>query len=132
MMVFTSDRSSDDYFTRMHCCPSWWSFLHLEGRDQPCYFLAKPRWQFSYLLLHHTYSFLVATWSLRSHNWKCTEDQSYFKRVVGTKHVFKLLMGLNKSFDEDCGRILGTKPILGLCEVCFKVCREESHRHLML
>ncbi|KAL8118242.1 hypothetical protein AgCh_015962, partial [Apium graveolens] len=43
------------------------------------------------------------------HEWKCAEDRAYFKKIVETKRVFKFLMGLDKSLDEDLssGRMIG-------------------------
>lgn len=67
-----------------------------------------------------------------SHEWKCPDDSTYFKKIVETKRIFKFLMGLDKSLDEVRGRILGAKPLPSLREVFFEVRREESRKRVMM
>lgn len=66
------------------------------------------------------------------HNWKCSEDQIYFKKYKETKRVFKFLMGLDQSLDEVRGRILGKKSLPSLREAFSEVRIEESHMWVML
>lgn len=66
------------------------------------------------------------------HEWKCPDGNVYFKKVVKTKRIFKILMGLDKSLDELRCQILGTKPLSSLREVFSKVHQEENQKRVMM
>ena len=66
------------------------------------------------------------------YEWKSVEDCNHYKRMVDANCIFKFLAGLNAEFDEVRGRIIGRSPLPTINEVFAEVCREESHRHIML
>ncbi|KAG6506979.1 hypothetical protein ZIOFF_032313 [Zingiber officinale] len=66
------------------------------------------------------------------HEWKCTEDATYFKKIIETKRVFKFLRGLDKSLDDVRDRILSMKPHPNLREVFSEVRHEESRTRIVM
>ncbi|KAF7809362.1 Retrovirus-related Pol polyprotein from transposon TNT 1-94 [Senna tora] len=43
--------------------------------------------------------------------WSCLTDAQYFKKLVEEKRLYKFLLGLNETFEDVCGRILGRSPL---------------------
>ena len=66
------------------------------------------------------------------HHWKCTEDESQYKKIVEKKRVFQFLLGLNKDLDDVRGRVLSTRPLPTIREAFSEVRREESRKRVMM
>ena len=47
-------------------------------------------------------------------------------------HIYKFLVSLNVEFDEVRGRILGKNNLPTISDVFSEVCREESHKNVMI
>lgn len=64
--------------------------------------------------------------------WKCTDDDKIYKKLVKKDKIFQFLLGLSKNLDEVSGRILGTKFFPSIREAFAEVRREESRRKILL
>ncbi|KAF7835547.1 Retrovirus-related Pol polyprotein from transposon RE1 [Senna tora] len=71
----------------------------------------------------------VATSSFH-YNWSCSTDAQYFKKLVEEKRLYKFLSGLNETFEDIYGRILGISSLPSLKEAFSKVRREESRKKI--
>ena len=67
-----------------------------------------------------------------SHQWKCLEDNTLYRKIVEQKREFKFLMGLNEDLDDVRGRVIETKPLISLREVFSEVPREKSRKKVMM
>lgn len=67
-----------------------------------------------------------------NHKWSCSNDALYYKKIVEQKRLYKFLIGLNKSLDDEQGRILSRSPLPSLLEAFAEVRREESRKKLMM
>jgi len=66
------------------------------------------------------------------YEWKSTEDQKHYKKIVENGRIYKFLAGLNVEFDEVRGRIIGKANLPNINEVFSEVRREESRQHVMM
>ena len=64
--------------------------------------------------------------------WDCTSDNIKYQKTVEKERIFPFLAGLNKNLDEVWGRILSTKQLPSLREVCSEVRQEESWKKVMM
>ncbi|XP_028774894.1 uncharacterized protein LOC114731805 isoform X2 [Neltuma alba] len=80
------------------------------------------------------YSSLMRIWQqldlFEVHSWKCLDDTQYYKKLVETERTYEFLLGLNDTFEEVRGRIMGLKPIPSLFEAFNMVKCEESRKQL--
>lgn len=67
-----------------------------------------------------------------NYEWKSPEDFNHYKKIVDNDCIYKFLVGLNITFDEVKGRILGKKPLSSISEAFSEVRREESRRNVMV
>ncbi|KAF7822001.1 Retrovirus-related Pol polyprotein from transposon RE1 [Senna tora] len=70
--------------------------------------------------VHQYHNSLIRCWQkldlLESYNWSCSIDAQYFKKLVEEKRLYKFLSGLNETFEDVCGRILGRSSLPSLKE----------------
>ncbi|XP_074352301.1 uncharacterized protein LOC141691461 [Apium graveolens] len=64
--------------------------------------------------------------------WKCSDDASYYQKMLDRERLFDFLHGLNRELDEVCGRLLGKNPLPSVREAFAEVRREESRKRVML
>lgn len=67
-----------------------------------------------------------------NYEWKSSEDFNHYKKIVDNDCIYKFLVGLNITFDEVKGRILGKKPLSSISKAFSEVRREESRRNVMI
>ncbi|KAF7826940.1 Retrovirus-related Pol polyprotein from transposon RE1 [Senna tora] len=70
--------------------------------------------------VHQYHNSLIRCWQkldlLESYNWSCSKDAQYFKKLVEEKRLYKFLLGLNETFEDVRGRILGRSSLPSLKE----------------
>ena len=67
-----------------------------------------------------------------TYEWKSTDDQKHYRKIVEDGRIYKFLVGLNVEFDEVRGRILGKSNLPNINDVFSEVRREESCRNVMI
>ncbi|KAF7812603.1 uncharacterized protein G2W53_033579 [Senna tora] len=84
--------------------------------------------------VHQYHNSLIRCWQkldlLESYNWSCLTNAQYFKKLVEEKRLYKFLLGLNETFEDVRGRILGRNPLPSPKEAFSKVQREESRKKI--
>ncbi|KAF7825205.1 Retrovirus-related Pol polyprotein from transposon TNT 1-94 [Senna tora] len=68
--------------------------------------------------------------SYKSYNWSCSTDAQYFKKLVEENRLYKFLLGLNETFEDVHGRILGRSSLPSLKETFSEVRPEESRKKI--
>ncbi|KAF7810379.1 Retrovirus-related Pol polyprotein from transposon RE1 [Senna tora] len=78
--------------------------------------------------VHQYHNSLIRYWQkldlLESYNWSCSTDAQYFKKLVEEKRLYKFLLGLNETFEDVCGRILGRSSLPSLKEAFSELQRQ--------
>ncbi|KAF7807469.1 Retrovirus-related Pol polyprotein from transposon RE1 [Senna tora] len=84
--------------------------------------------------VHEYHNSLIRCWQkldlLKSYNWSCSTDAQYFKKLVEEKRLYKFLLGLNETFEDARGHILGRSSLPSLKEAFSEVRREESKKKI--
>ncbi|KAF7810530.1 Retrovirus-related Pol polyprotein from transposon RE1 [Senna tora] len=84
--------------------------------------------------IHQYHNSLIRCWQkldcLESYNWSCSTDAQYFKKLVEEKRLYKFLLGLNETFEDVRGRILGRSSLPSLKEAFSEVRREENRKKI--
>ncbi|KAF7835635.1 Retrovirus-related Pol polyprotein from transposon RE2 [Senna tora] len=84
--------------------------------------------------VHQYHNSLIRCWQkldlLESYNWSYSTDAQYFKKLVEEKRLYKFLLGLNETFEDVRGRILGRSSLPSLKEAFSEVRREESRKKI--
>ncbi|KAF7812092.1 Retrovirus-related Pol polyprotein from transposon RE1 [Senna tora] len=86
------------------------------------------------MTVHQYHNSLIRCWQkldlLESYNWSYSKDAQYFKKLVEEKRLYKFLLGLNETFEDVRGRILGRSSLPSLKEAFSEVRREESRKKI--
>ena len=81
------------------------------------------------------YSSLVRLWQQIDlydvHSWTCHTDALYFKQVIEKDRCYDFLLGLNDTFEDIRGRVMGIKPLPTL-EDAFNIIRNEESRKALM
>ncbi|KAF7812813.1 Retrovirus-related Pol polyprotein from transposon RE1 [Senna tora] len=84
--------------------------------------------------VHQYHNSLIRCWQildlLESYNWSFSKDAQYFKKLVEEKRLYKFLLGLNETFEDVHGCILGRSSLPSLKEAFSEVRREETRKKI--
>ncbi|KAF7810716.1 Retrovirus-related Pol polyprotein from transposon RE1 [Senna tora] len=138
VFMFVCGKGKDDYLLGVAKTPSqqdasykkWWA----ENNMVMSWLVNSRTTEIGDMPVHQYHNSLIRCWQkldlLESYNWSCSTDAQYFKKLVEEKRLYKFLLGLNETFEDVYGRILGRSSLPSLKEAFSEVRREESRKKI--